>query len=404
MRLHNPNEGGPSASVARRLALAFAGLLAVTVAVLGGCGGGVGTGGTGGFASGPITGFGSVIVNSVRFDDSGAQVLDGDGVAHTRDDLRLGMTVDIDSSTISTDASGTATAQATRIRYDSDLLGPIGSVDQTAGTFTVLGQLVVIDSTTVFSETLGGIDALRSGQSVEVYAVFDSAAQRYRATRVSAPASSALAHVRGLVAQADATAKTLRIGEVIYGYTGASGVPSNVGAGQYVRITVSNSTPTAGNYPVQAFGTAVASPPDSDDGSLKGLISSFVSSRSFSVNGRPVDASTADFPNGTAGLGVGVNVEISGALRDGTLRATRVKITSDAQQSSQLFELHGAVTAVNAAQNTFSLRGVTVSTVRPDLLYQGGNVTNLIVGRQLTVKGKLSSDGLRVEATLIAFE
>jgi hypothetical protein len=382
----------------------MAAVLTAAVAVLGGCGGGVGSGGTGGFASGPITGFGSVIVNNVRFDDSTAQVLDGDGVARTRDDLRLGMTVEIDSSTISADATGASTAKATRIRYDSDLLGPVGVIDKATGTFTVLGQRVVIDSSTVFAETLGGLDTLRSGQNVEVYAVFDPAAQRYRATRVAAPASTALAHVRGLVAQSDTGSQTLRIGDVSYGYNGASGVPLNVAAGQYVRITVSSQAPTGANYGVGSFGTAVAAVSDSDDCSLKGLISSFVSSRSFSVNGRPVDASAAVFVNGSAGLGVGVNVEVEGSLRDGTLRATRVAVTSDAQRSNELFELHGAVTAVNAAQKSFSLRGLTVSTVRSDLVYQGGNLTNLVVGRQLTVKGKLSADGLRIEATSIVFE
>ncbi len=48
-----------------------------------GCGGGVDSGGTGvqptSFASGPITGFGSVIVNTVHYDDGNATVRDGSG-------------------------------------------------------------------------------------------------------------------------------------------------------------------------------------------------------------------------------------------------------------------------------------------------------------------------------------
>ncbi|HET9821328.1 MAG TPA: hypothetical protein VFQ16_05830, partial [Burkholderiaceae bacterium] len=56
--------------------------LAVALALgvtLSGCGGGVETGGTGAsntYAEGPITGFGSVIVNGVRFDDRSADVED----------------------------------------------------------------------------------------------------------------------------------------------------------------------------------------------------------------------------------------------------------------------------------------------------------------------------------------
>ncbi len=72
---------------------------ALCLALLAACGGGGGvdTGGTGGavpaVASGPITGFGSVIVGGVRFDDSSAEVEDLDGTRRSRDELRLGMTV-----------------------------------------------------------------------------------------------------------------------------------------------------------------------------------------------------------------------------------------------------------------------------------------------------------------------
>ena len=72
------------------------GLLFLAAGVLAGCGGGgeggVGTGGTGTYALGTITGFGSIIVNGVRFDDSAASVLDDDDATRSRDELKLGMT------------------------------------------------------------------------------------------------------------------------------------------------------------------------------------------------------------------------------------------------------------------------------------------------------------------------
>ena len=374
--------------------------LAVLVATLGACGGGVGTGGTGGFASGPITGFGSVIVNGVRFDDTRAQVLDGDGVARSRDGLRLGMTVEVDGTDVG-DTSGVAT----RIRYDSELLGLVDTaVDPATGAFTVLGQRVVVDSATVFDESVGGLAAVRKGQTLEVYAVFDPSAASYRATRVGPAAGSTTPHVRGLVAQADAGARTLRIGDITYSYATASGVPTDLGAGLYVRLNLSSSQPSGGRYTVQAFGTAVATLPDSDKASLKGAISSFVSPRSFSVNGRPVDASGASFSNGNNGLAVGVRVEVDGAVRSGTLKATQVSIDSDTQQGLQTFELHGSITAVDAAQKTFALRGITVGTARSDLVYANGTAAAVAVGRQVEVKGKLSADGLRIDATSISFE
>jgi hypothetical protein len=61
----------------------FAPILATAWLLLS-CGGGgpaivgIGSGGSGGITSGPITGFGSVIVNGVKFDDTAARVtIDG---------------------------------------------------------------------------------------------------------------------------------------------------------------------------------------------------------------------------------------------------------------------------------------------------------------------------------------
>jgi Domain of unknown function (DUF5666) len=377
-------------------------VLAAMVAACGG--GGVGSGGTGGFASGPITGFGSVIVNEVRFDDSSASVEDGDGNRKSRDDLRLGMTVDIDSGTITSGSSGqTGSATATRIRYDSELRGPVGLIDVAGSSFNVLGQRVVVDTTTVFAESLGGLPGLSTGTLVEVYAVYDPAANRYRAKRVDTASASATAQLRGLVNQLDASGKTLRIGLITYDYATATGAPADLAVGQFVRLRVSV-TPSNGRFTVLSFGTALRSLPDADGASVKGLITAFTSTSTFSVNGRPVDASTASFPDGSAGLALGVRVEVKGNLRAGTLRATEVKIRTDQQEDDSGFELHGLIESVNTAGQTFVLRGQTVSTARPGLVYENGTAANLAVGRRVEVDGRLSADRLRIEATKIKFE
>ena len=55
--------------------------------LMAGCGGGVGTGGTGTYAAGPITGFGSVIVNDIRFDDGAAMADDVPGGVYESVDI-----------------------------------------------------------------------------------------------------------------------------------------------------------------------------------------------------------------------------------------------------------------------------------------------------------------------------
>ena len=101
---------------------------------------GVGTGGTGTYASGPITGFGSIIVNGVRFDDSAAAVSDDDGAAIGRDRLKLGMQVEIESEVVSDDGSGRK-ARAAHVRFCSEIVGPVeGAPDVASGRLTVLGN------------------------------------------------------------------------------------------------------------------------------------------------------------------------------------------------------------------------------------------------------------------------
>ncbi len=375
-------------------------LLAITAcaALLPGCGGGVGTGGTGSFASGPITGFGSVIVNDVHFDDTQAAVEDGDGNRRSSAELRLGMTVDIEAGAISTGASG-AVATATRIRVDSELLGPVGAVN--VASFTLLGQTVSVDATTVFDESLaGGLIGLTPGTLVQVFAHFDPATGRYRATRVE-PASALLAwHLRGPLAEVAPGAQTLRVGSVNYAYGGASAQPANLAAGQFVRLKLSAAGQPAGSFAVSTFGTALPALADVDGVKFRGLISAFVSAASFAINGRAVDASGL----GLSGLGVGARIEVEGVLRNGVLRASKVTLLSDQQERERGFELSGKITAVDAAQRTFVLRGQTVGFGRADLVYRNGTAADLRVGAQIEVKGLLSADGRRVDATEIKFD
>ena len=111
-------------------------LAALLVGSIGGCGGGVGTEGTGTFSSvgsGPITGFGSIVVGGVRYDDSGASVSDDDGNSTDRSQLALGMVVDVEGGAITTSADGTTlSATATRVRTRRALLGPADAIDLAA--------------------------------------------------------------------------------------------------------------------------------------------------------------------------------------------------------------------------------------------------------------------------------
>ncbi len=382
--------------------------LACCLVLLSSCGGGGGvdTGGTGGatpaVASGPISGFGSVIVGGVRFDDSAAEVEDLDGVRRTRDELRLGMTVEIDASAIN-DSAGTATAR--RIRFESEIAGLVSAVDASGNAFTVLGQRVMVDAATVFDGRItGGLAGLAVGTPVEVYAEFDAALQRYRATRVEpATIGSGLLRLRGPVAEVNPGLRTLRIGTASYRYERASDVPATLAAGTWVRLRLSFDPSPVSLWEVQRFSLALREWADADEVRIEGLVSARAGSN-FVVNGRAVDGSGLVLP---AELTVGARVEVRGSLRTGVLRATRVTLRSEAEYSGREFQIEAAVDEVTRAGGAVSairLRGLVVSTLRAGLRVDNGTLADLAVGRRVEVRAVLSADRLTLEATRITFK
>src|SRR5262245_30452572 len=112
------------------------------------------------FTQGTITGFGSVIVNGVRFDDSTAQITDDDDQPHNKGDLKLGMNVDVDSSGVD---RGSNSGKANRIRFGAAIVGPVSAIGAgtTPKTLTVLDQIVDIGDKTVFDDSLAnGFDSI----------------------------------------------------------------------------------------------------------------------------------------------------------------------------------------------------------------------------------------------------
>lgn len=379
-------------------------LLLLCLSLLAACGGGGGveTGGTGGAvptaAAGPITGFGSVIVGGVRYDDSAAEVDDGDGARRSRDELRLGMTVDIEAGAI-TEAAGVARAVARRIRVDSALAGFVSAVDVAGEGFTVLGQRVVVDAATVFDERLvGGLASLAPGVAVEVFAEFDAALQRYRATRVEpATAGSGLLRLRGPVADVNPVLRTLRIGSATYRYDRADGVPATLAAGTWVRLRLAFDPSPLAVWEVQRFTLAQRDWPEADEVRLEGRVAARSGSR-FVIDGREVDGSGITLP---PELVVGVRAEVRGTLRGGVLRATRLQLRSEGELIGREFELEGVVSSVDPVAGQLVLRGLAISTRRPDLRVDNGTLADVVAGRRVELRARLAPDRRTLEATRI---
>ena len=394
---------GPAARV-RAVIAAFC--VAVIAAGCGG-GGGVDSGGTGvaplSVASGPITGFGSVIVGGVHYDDRTASILDADGNAHDRIDLMLGMTTEIRAGAVTSDANGSA-GVATSIVYASSVLGQITAIDTTAATITVLGQKVSVNATTVFDATLAnGLASLAVGNIVEVYGLAGSDARSFIATRIERKTSATFYVLRSTIANLNVSTKRFDLGGLAVSYAGVAGsdVIANPVNGQLVRVRL-QTVPLAGVWQATRVKDAGLKIGDHEQARIEGLITSFTASALFSVDGVPVDAARADFADGTAGLGLGVRVSVEGSVQGTTLQATRVRVKSESTVEAEGFELDGSIDSIDTAAKSFVVRGVSVGYAGA-VEFRDGTASDLAVGRRVEVKGSLSAGGTRLEAQRIRF-
>lgn len=370
------------------------------------CGGGVETGGTGptgsAFVEGPITGFGSIIVGGVRFDDSNSVIEDAEG--RGRDSLRLGTRVEIESGAIVTDGSGVRSATATRVRLAADLIGPVTNVGLQGALIGVLGQTVRVTLATVVDGVAGGAASLAVGDTVEVSGFIEPGAlvDRYVATRIERRTAAPAAYrVRGVVR--DLAGATLRVGSQTFDLS-AVGVPAGLANGQYVRLTIATQQ-VAGRWPVMAISVEVRRLDDRDEAEVEGLITALASVTRFAVNGIDVDASGAIFGDGTSGVLLGARVKVRGRASGGGIVASRVDLRDDDDAFNDGFDLRDLIEDLDPGAKTFRVRGVTVfyGTVPPPE-FDDGSEADLQNGRCVRVRAILAADRTRVIATRIEFE
>ena len=378
------------------------GVLAVLAATLvtacGGGGSGAGSTGATTFAAGPISGFGSVIVNGVRFDDSGAEVENEDGERGSSADLKLGTMVEIEGGAID---DSTNRARALRIRFGSEIVGPVESVDTTANSFVAIGQTIDIKPETLIEASLGGLAGF-TGKVVEVHGQLDAATGHIVATRIEDKAGALVYKVRGVVGELDTTAMTFKIGTALISYANVNpaDLPALFGDGLKVRVRL-QTTQVDGKWVAVTIRSGVRKVEDHDFARLRGSVTAFTDATHFEVNGMPVDASAARIDNGPVTLGA--RVELRGSAKDGTIVATRVVVLNDDDDAILGIELHGTISELNTTSKTFMLRGVKVD-YSGTVLFKDGGAAQLADGAQVEVKGRLSADRSTLKAVLIDFE
>lgn len=334
-------------------------------------GGGVGSGGTGAVASvvasGPVEGFGSIIVNGTRYDTDRARFDLRDSAQ-----LKLGMTVAV-TGTVSADL---ATGTAEVVSSAAQLRGGVEALDVGAGQFTVLGVRVVVDDSTVFADASG-----LAGLAGPVVVWGLPRAGELLATRIE-PLRTAAAEavVTDTVRSVDAAARSFRLGGVLVSYAGLPGPAPAVGQllrvrGNADRGTLVATSVEAADPPVPAQDRTVVS--------VSGGVARWDGNR-FQLDGYTVDATRARIIGGL--LREGAWADVTGVLQDGTLVAQRIRLRRGAGAERMAFSSAGEISAFESPTR-FSVRGQAVDASNARIEAKGSAAASLAPGRKVKVTG-----------------
>ncbi len=319
-----------------------------------------GIGGTG-ISSGPISGFGSVIVNGVRFDTRDATILI-DGRTATEEELQVGMVVTVEGSI--------EEGRAERIEFNPTLRGTIEAIDGAARTFEVMGQRVIVDDLTLFSGP--GFETLAVGDFVTVSTVGEGSLRTARYVEVARnlrlpppvvgeqgqfengsgnPEPVSLLVVEGRISALDRAARTFSIGTQRVDYGNTAALPEE---GQ--RARVAGALNGEGVLIASRIELAPACHPgqEGDTLLLRGPLAA-ASPSAIELNGCGVALTEATrFVDGSAdelttGRSVVVEARFGAA---GALRAERVTLLPQAQ-----LKLRGEVVSIDADEKIVEVAG-----------------------------------------------
>jgi hypothetical protein len=336
---------------------------------------------------GPVNGFGSVIVNGIRYDDSTARI----EIEDEDDDkggLKLGMVVRVEGK-INDDG---VTGKADRIEMGAEVRGPVETVDAANKMFVAMGATVKINDATLFERVLPDLSDLKAGDIVQVHGLPDSAGV-ITANRVQKRPAQANAVFKtvGVVAAAPApTTTSFKLGTLTVNYTDTASVlrdlPNPIPAGTMVRVK----TRTA---PVNNVVTAlqirpfVAKPAnDAAEAEVKGFVSD-KNGDDFKVAGiaAKVSASTVYIGGTAADLKDGALVEVEGGVTAGVIQARKVKF-EDRDGKENEFEFKGAITDFVSISD-FKVKGQKIDASKAQIQLRAGT-SALANGVNVEVKGR----------------
>jgi Domain of unknown function (DUF5666) len=341
--------------------------------------------------TGTVTGFGSIIIDGVRYDDSQAKVSvdmgDAQGRAAALGDVKLGMSVD----------AKVENGKLTDVTLRAALAGPVSSIDIASASFRIYGQTVKIASsgaTPTLFEGVAGLAGLALNDRVEVHGIVD-AGQAIVATRVERKprdAGEPAVRLGGAVAGLDSVARSFRLGDLTVDFNGASVTPVELSLANGQQVTVfGDAVPANGRFLAKTV--RIKSAEDGAPLAIGGRITTYGSIADFTVAGVRVNAQDAALEGGTAAeLALGLGVAVEGRMTAGVLKADKLRIIKTSIDA--LASLKGEVSDF-LSLTSFKLRGTAVDASAA--VFENGRAADLGNGAYVSVRGVVRGDTFRAE-------
>ncbi len=299
-------------------------------------------------SQGTIDGFGSVIVNGIRFKSDKATVFIN-GQSATEDDLDVGFQVWV---TGSVDANNVATADT--IEYFPELMGEITEIDQDAEQLTVLGRQILINNRTIFGNNItpNNLQGLSLGNRVKVSGKTDLQG-RLVATHIEL--SSDLVQLRGVVSNINRSNQTFSLEGTLVNYAGATLV--NISQlDNNLRVSVRGTQDTNGTIQAQQiFNAQIALGSTIKKAEIEGRITRFVSATDFDVDGILCTTTTQTlYESGSlSNLVFGAELELKGSVNaNGSITAERIEFEQEDKN-----QIQGLVTTITLSSTDSIVTG-----------------------------------------------
>ena len=361
--------------------------------------------------SGTVTGFGSLIVDGVRINNSGAAAgKEHDDGSVDAVELKLGQHVEVEHDGL---------LVATKVRVSAEAEGAVTAVDVVAGSLKVVGQVIVVNTdatlgpVTVF-EGYTNLAMVQVNDKVEVHALMKTDATGkviLQATRIEKKNVADTAdRVRGNITELSTSAHTFKLGALLIDYSNAKLLPTSAVLANNTEVHVSIPLGTvAGSTAVKATVVKVRdrkAESNAKDSELGGVISTLdAATKMLTINGVKVDASAATFNQAGktfADLKLNSYLVIKGSYgADSILKATQIVLRGGDHDKTSEAELHGSI--VNFVSTaSFTVRGVQVN-ASGVVLDASCGTAKLANDLQVEVTGSINAIG-QVKAKAISCE